>query len=64
MWKITQDLFEFLLIAFIFNLNGVDMTELWETSLANRREEFKYQSKTYVKVYDLKIEELKNDITD
>jgi F0F1-type ATP synthase membrane subunit a len=51
-------LFVFLLNLLILNSIKANKTELWESSLADLKEEFNYQLGVYVKVYDLKIQEL------
>ncbi len=51
-------LFVFLLNLLILNSIKANKSELLESSLADIKEQFNFQLGVYVKVYDLKIEEL------
>jgi len=62
MSKITLILFEFILIAFIVQSNNANVTQTCET-VASVEERFNFQLQTYVKVYNLKIEDLEKQIS-
>ncbi len=62
MSKITLILFEFILISFIFQSNNANVTQTCET-VACLQESFNSQLQTFVKAYNLKIEDLEKQIS-
>jgi hypothetical protein len=62
MRKITIILFELLLIYFIIQLNETNQTQTCETCSC-LREEFNFQIETHLKAYDLKVRDLKTQLS-
>jgi hypothetical protein len=62
MWKITLILFELILNSFIVESNNANVTQTCET-VARLKKSFNSQLQTFVKAYNLKIEDLEKQIS-